>query len=143
MSYRRNKGDVLDDQGRLNNLYIRDLGDFELTWSIWYFLFASHRALQEHALVEHDYPHCCDNAVLLQELSTLKLQMGACIVIFCDAQRCSDCLRFGMCASFCFPVLVSRLNVRLLGQTSNKVTIFLGHLCPGLAPHATPSRGRW
>ena len=30
-----------------------------------------------------------------------------------------------MCASFGFPVLFSRLNVRLLGQTLNKVTIFL------------------
>ena len=110
----------VDDQGPLNNLYIRHLGDFKLTLSIWYFLFASHKVLQEHALVEHDYPHCCDNAALLQELSTKELQMGACIVIFCDAQRCSDLLEFGICASFCFLVLVSRLNVRLLGQTSIK-----------------------
>ena len=136
----------MDDQGRLNNLYIRNLGspyDVELTLSIWYFLFASHRVLQERALVEHGYPHCCENAVLLQELTTRKLQMGACIVIFCDAQRCSDLLRIRDVYFLLFPRPRFEIDLRLLGQTSNKITIFLGHLCPGLAPHATPSRGRW
>ena len=48
------------------------------------------------------------------------------------------CLGFGMCASFCFPVLASGLDDVSWVKLLDKVTNFLGHLCPGLAPHAAP-----
>ena len=65
--------------------------------------------LQEHALVEvmplraPGYPHCCESAELLQELLSRKLQMGACIEKYSDAQRCSDLLRIRDVCFLLFP----------------------------------------